>query len=271
MGYQRDIAIAGMKAASDTTDFMREVGIDMPEPQVPGALPAMTREMNTADNMRALMDVVILFGIGDFAPQRDCSSYYDPASPWYNTFYGAYAIRSYKRDGSAWAYHLDGTPNFEELLHLSKVDYNFLTAAEFGCPPSSMCFSATTTKIRAGNGWDSAEVSAQVPSGLHDPLRYPGNLRNYVVWGIPDPAFLKKAKGVSHEPVQMRGLFHMCPIKKAPIDQWITLAWGATCPDTKAGRALLRRIVGIMSKQYEPLSRYRFGAGGGGKGRRARS
>ncbi len=257
MGAQRDRAIAGMKGASETTDFMHDAGIDLPEPYVPGALPAMTREMNTAQDMRALMDVVILFGIGDFDSTDICSTYYDPSSPWYNVFYGAYAVRSYKRDGSAWGYDTHGNPNFDELLLLSGIDYNFLTAAEFGCPPPLMCFSATATSVGPRNGWDIAAVSAHVPSGLHDPTQHQANPRNYIVFGKPQPAFLQKVNQVSYEPVPVRGQFHMCPIKKAPIDQWITLVWGAACPDTEAGSQLLLQIVAIMDHDYAPLARYR--------------
>ncbi|HXQ20145.1 MAG TPA: hypothetical protein VN812_00630 [Candidatus Acidoferrales bacterium] len=197
------------------------------------------------------MDLVIVWGIGDFGTTYSCSSYYDPSSPWYNVFYGLYAMRSYKRDGSAWGYTNTGQPNFDEFLQVAAVDYNYLTAGQFGCPPNLMCFAVECLTTGSDNGWDVADVTAQIPSGLHDPTQHAANPGNYIAFGIPDPSFLNGHS--SYEPVQMSGRFYMRRLSVPSGSPPITLVWGTACPDTSAGNTLLNTIIQALGKAYLPL------------------
>jgi hypothetical protein len=251
MGFQRAVSIGAMRAASSSNDFLTSIIPQLPTPQVPGALPAMTRELNAASRVLMPMDVVIVWGIGDFGATYSCSSYYDPSSPWYNVFYGLYAMRSYKSDGSAWGYTNKGQPNFDEFLQLAAVDYNYLTGAQFGCPPNMMCFSATSTLKGSDNGWDVADVTAQIPSGLHDPTQHAANPGNYLAFGIPDPSFLNGRS--SYEPVQMCGRFYMRRLSVPAGTPPSTLAWGTACPNTNAGRNLRETIMQALGKVYLQL------------------
>jgi hypothetical protein len=252
MGFQRAISIGAMRAVSSSNDFMTtDAKVALPQPQVAGALPAMTRELNSASQMRMFMDLVILWGIGDFGSAYQCSAFYDPSSPWYNAFYGAYAIRSYKKDGTAWGYNAQGQADFDEFLQVPAVDYNFLTAAQFGCPPSMMCFAVkNVAKSPPDNGWDFADVTAQVPSGLHDPTQHAANPGNYIVFGIPDPSFLNGHS--SYEKVPVRGQFYMRRLSVPSGSPPITLVFGAICPDP-TGNTLLTAIMQTLKPAYWKL------------------
>jgi hypothetical protein len=251
MEFQRTISIRAMNASSHSNDFMTDAKLPLPEPfsSVPGALGAMTRELIPASRMHMPLDLVILWGIGNFGSASQCSSYYDPSSPWYNVFYGAYAMRSYKGNGTAWGYTAQGQPNFDEFLQVAALDYNHFTAGQFGCPPNMMSFAVKGITAEPRNsGWDIADVTAQVPSGLHDPTKYAADFGNYLAFGIPDPSFLNGHS--SYEPVPVRGRFYMRQLSGSPP---ITLVWGTACPDTSAGNTLLNTIIQALGKAYLPL------------------
>jgi hypothetical protein len=255
MDAHRNLALAAMQAmnAAAANDFMNQAKIPMPEPIAPGALPAMARETVPAEFLHMLVDVDMVFTIADFEPGYDCSAYYDPSSPWYNVFYGAYGLRSYKSDGTAWGYNPDGTANFDEFLQVPKVDYNFLTAGMFGCPPEQMCFEVTSRVQGSRNGWDMIDVVANVPSGLHNPAVSLADPSTYVIYGVPDPGFLQGH--AAYEKVEMRGLLFLkrMPHAPQPIPQPISLGWGALCPNTDAGGDLLSSIINTMGSQYFKL------------------
>jgi hypothetical protein len=254
MGFQRAVAIGAMRASSSSNDFLAQVIPQLPVPQVPGALPAMTRELNSPSRMLMPVDLVIMFGIGDFGATYPCSTYYDPSSPWYNVFYGLYAMRSYKSDGAAWGYSCKGQADFNEFLQIAAVDYNYLTAAEFGCPANLMCFAVHDVKqAKPDNGWDVADVTAQIPSGLHDPTQHAANPGNYIAFGFPEPSFLNGHS--SYEKVPVRGRFYMRQLSVPAGSSPITLAWGTACPDTKEGQALLETIMQALGKAYMQLGR----------------
>ena len=252
MNSHRELAIAAMQAATAmaANDFMHQANIPMPEAIAPGALPAMIRETVFAEDLHRLVDVDMLWTIGDYVPELDCSAYYDPSSPWYNVIYGAYGLRSYKRDGSAWGFDRSGRANFAEFFEVSAIDYNFLTAGQFGCPASKMCFAVEHVAPGSEDGWAVADMLATIPSGLHDFSATLGNPLAYVIYGVP-PRQLLTPDHPAYEPVTMRGRLYMRQMTQGP--QPITLAWGALCPDTDAGGVLRGSIIDVMAQQYRAL------------------
>jgi hypothetical protein len=251
VGAHRDLARAAMLARQElaTTDFVAAAKISMPLVIVDGALGSMMRETVLATEVHRLVDVCLQFTIGDYPDGQECSSYYDRDTPWYNVFYGSYGLRSYKPDGSAWGYDSQGTPNFDELLQIAGIDYNFFTAGQFGCPPAKMCFAAKVVQNGRKGTWDCADVEASVPSGLHDPRVSLASPDTYVLYGVPGTDLV--AKGPAYEPVSMRGRFYMRQMQSPPPS--ITLAWGGLCPDTAPGQNLLNTIIAAMEKQYLSL------------------
>ena len=242
-----------MKAISTRfgDDFMQRAGVPMPDPVVPGALPATVRETVPASLLNMLVDVAMIWTLGDFPSGNDCSLYFDPASPWYNVIYGAYGLRSHKRDGSAWGFNLDGSPNWDEFFQVSAVDYNFLTAGQFGCPPNQMTFEIHSRTTGIDHGWFYAQTVATIPSGLHDFRATLGNPEAYLLYGIPSPAYLTGGHQ-PYEPVAMRGHVFLRQMTFGPYP--ISLAWGVTCPDTPAGNALRGSIITALAQSYLPLA-----------------
>lgn len=250
MGVRRELAIRAMEATAllaGERDFLKAAGIPAPVPVVPGALPASAREPFSARTLHRHFDLMVCFAIGDFPDGRDYASYFVPDSPWYNVFYGAYGIRSHKRDGSAWGFGPDGSPCLEELLEVPALDYDFLTAGELGCPPDRMCFQLLEQRQGALGRWVTCDAVAMVPSGLHRPHEAVDPNPEYdLAFGTPDP-WLLDANRASYEPVRMRGRLHF-----AIAAPRITLVWGAMCPDTAEGNALLAQLLAALAPLYPP-------------------
>ena len=119
----RDAAIQAMHTPV-ADDFLKTAGVETPVPDVPGVIPAVGRRFYGALELKRLFDLLVIWRHGDF--NGDCSAYFDPRSPWYNVSYGAYGIRSHKPLGTAVGFHRDGEPDFDELLEVVALDYDFL-------------------------------------------------------------------------------------------------------------------------------------------------
>jgi hypothetical protein len=247
MGIQRELAVLGMNATPlpGQTDWLAEAGILTPVPALPGSLGAVAHEPFLASQIKRLYDLMVIFTIGDFADGAPCSSYFDPRSPWYNVFYGAYGIRSYKPDGTPWGFRPDGSVALDEMLDVPWLDYNFLTAGCLGCPPAKMCFRVEESTATREGAWHVLDVSCVVPSGLH--LRRDAvspDLTYYVVFGVPPEGWLAGGRQ-SYEPVRMRGRMYF-----QPVADRTTLVWGGLTPNTPEGQRLLGAILDSMAPLY---------------------
>ena len=247
MGLQRELALLAMRATPlpGRDDFLTRAGVATPVPAVPGSLGAVARECFDSFKLKHPFDLVVVFTVGDFPEGSGCSAYFDPQSPWYNVFYGAYGIRSYKQDGGAWGFTSRGHPDVDEVLQVVRLDYDFLTAGELGCPPARMCFRPLAVEVAREGDWHTADVTCLVPSGLHrlEEAKAP-DLTYYTVFGVPDARHLPPGRA-SYEPVRMRG-----HVAWKPVGERLTLAWGGLFPDTPEGQALRQRVRAAQAPLY---------------------
>lgn len=128
MGLQRELAALALRATPlpGQKNFLSDAGVPTPVPHLSGSIGAVGHEPFMAEDLRRLFDLMVIFTIGDFPDGKGCSSYFDPESPWYNVFYGAYGVRSYKPDGSPWGFRRDGRPNMDEMLEVPWLDYTLV-------------------------------------------------------------------------------------------------------------------------------------------------
>jgi hypothetical protein len=248
MGLQRELAAMALRATPlpGQKNFLAESGIATPVPLLAGSIRAVAHEPFKAEELKRLFDLLVVFTIGDFPDAVSCSSYFDPESPWYNVFYGAYGVRSHKPDGSPWGFRRDGQPHLDEMLEVPWLDYNFLTAGSLGCPPSRMCFRVEEATSGREGPWHTAEVSCIIPSGLHrlkDAVT--PDLTYYAVFGVPEERYLSSQRE-SYEPVRMRGKMYF-----RPVAERMTLVWGGLCPDTPDGQRLFNSILDEMTPLYQ--------------------
>jgi hypothetical protein len=212
-------------------DFLEAAGIETPVPDVPGVIPAVGRRFHGALELKRLFDLIAVYRIADFA--GDCSAYFDPASPWYNVAYGAWGVRSRKPVGGAWGFRADGSPDFDELLEVLGVDFDFLRAQP---PAERLSFHVESLTKGARGPWAVADVLATIPSALHAGAASP-------LYGVASPSL--SAGRQDFERVAMVGKLYFR--EAAPK---LTLAWGALCPATPPGEELLEKIVSAMGRLY---------------------
>jgi hypothetical protein len=248
MGLQRELAAMGPCAPPlpSQKKLLAESGIATPVPLLPGSIHAVAHEPFKAEELKRLFDLLVVFTIGDFPDGASCSSYFDPESPWYNVFYGAYGVRSHKQDGSRWGFRRDGRPHLDEMLEVPWLDYNFLTAGSLGCPPARMCFRVEEATCDREGPWHTAEVCCVIPSGLHrmrDAVT--PDLTYYAVFGVPEERYLSNQRE-SYEPVRMRGKMYF-----RPVAERMTVVWGGLCPDTPDGQRLFNSILDEMTPLYQ--------------------
>lgn len=233
MTAARTRAIDAMHASIED-DFLKSAGVETPVPDVPGVIPAVGRRFHGALELKRLFDLLAVFRIGDFA--GNCSAYLDPQSPWYNVSYGAWGLRSYKPDGASWGFDAAGQPDFDELLDVALVDFDFLKAGALGCPPAQLCFRVESLTRGVSGVWATAELLATIPSALHAGASTP-------LYGTAEASF--SAGRRNFEPVAMTGKLFFRQVQPK-----LTLAWGALCPATPSGEELLGKIVSELSRAY---------------------
>src|SRR5262245_4534108 len=261
MSAYADMAAAAMKASLTEIQksFLPSTNLCSgtvkwpPEVYVNGALRGWKYNLIPPKDLTLPVDLLMQFSIGDFLTSWPCSSYFDPSSPWFNVFYGSYTVRSGKPDGTPWGFDKQGNPKVDEFLEIPRIDYTYLTAGMFGCPPEGLDFQASWGSITPvpGGGtqapWYQVAVEATIPSGLHRvPSRTVDYPLAYLMYGVPNPAFVD---GKDYQPVQMRGTLFL-KLTGGGDKPWITLAWGALCPDTGPGQALLSSIMTAMSAPF---------------------
>src|SRR5262245_33014993 len=256
-GLRRAVAagalVAETKASLRDSFLADDIQSACPDVTIEGALPATGLGYSPAEKLHMLVDLATLWGFGDFDDTLGCSRYYDPNSAWYNGFFGGYAMRSYKLDNTPWGYKANGEVDFDEFFKVCAVDYNFITAGAFGCPPDKMCFSVDPnyTPCKVGN-WDVASVTAYAPSGLHNPAEYtPTEVGSYLIFGLPHPGLLNG--GDSFAKVELKAKFYLRRWPLASKGRPVSLAWGAAYHNTNAGQALLDATMAAMEEKYLKL------------------
>ena len=144
--------------------------------------------------------LTILYNFPSFDYARGCSRLYDPASPYYNAFYGAYLVRD--KGNAALA---AGAPEEGAVASIAAFDFFTLVLVDFGLGAADRVFDFTVTRWEqdvtfAGySGWTRAEAVFTVNGCAHNPRE---GVRSYLQYGAPGfgPVAAEFA------PVEMHGL-----------------------------------------------------------------
>lgn len=95
------------------------------------------------------LSLTILYNFPAFSPTRGCSRLYDTASPYYNSFYGAYLVKD--TDGGAYGFTQaeDGSlaPDAAAVAEVPNYDFWELVLSEFGVTGKTAVFDWNITDI----------------------------------------------------------------------------------------------------------------------------
>ena len=137
------------------------------------------------------LDLTILYNFPAFSPMKGCSRLYDTASPYYNSFYGAYLVK--EKDGGTYGFtrHHDGTlyPDAAAVAEVPKYDFWQLVLSEFGLTKENAVFNWNITEISeplsyAGeDGFYRMDATLTVNGSSHE---YKGFTQSYLQYGRPN-------------------------------------------------------------------------------------
>ena len=137
------------------------------------------------------LDLTILYNFPAFSPTKGCSRLYDIASPYYNSFYGAYLVKD--ADGGTYGFtkQSDGTlyPDVAAVAEVPKYDFWQLVLSEFGLTRANAVFDWNITEISgpvsyAGeDGFYRMDATLTVNGSSHE---YDGFTQSYLQYGKPN-------------------------------------------------------------------------------------
>lgn len=126
--------------------------------------------------------LTIMYNFPAFDLLRGCSRIYDDKSPYYNGFYGAYAM-----DGD-YGFKPDGTFDTSKASLVPEFDMRRLVLEDLGMERSAGVFEWAINDVREDvsyvgfDGWTCIDADMQVNGTLHAKDEY---LQNYIQYGAP--------------------------------------------------------------------------------------
>ena len=133
----------------------------------------------------------ILYNFGDFDPQAGCSSLYDPQSPYYSSFYGAYLVKNENGSPYGFVHTSDGKIagiEQKDVAAVARFDYQKLVLREFGLTRKNAVFDFTVDSIlenvdyAGSGGWYRIDARLTVNGCGHKKTEF---VRSYMQYGIP--------------------------------------------------------------------------------------
>ena len=136
--------------------------------------------------------LTILYNFPAFDLLKGCSRLYDPASPYYNGFYGAYLV-CYEDDdeeasGAAYGFLPDGSLDLMTVAQVPQFDFQKLVLQDFGIGRDQMVFDWEVSKSRQNvsylgiDGWTRADAELSVNGTWHEADQFH---RSYLQYGPP--------------------------------------------------------------------------------------
>ena len=128
--------------------------------------------------------LTILYNFGAFDYAKGASNLFNEASPYYNSFYGAYMVR---QDGRSFGFEAGGEPSAEEIQLAPRFDFFRLVLADFGLKEADGTFEWTITgqtpaETAGLDGWTRIDAQLRVSGVNHVP---DGFVTSYLQYGSP--------------------------------------------------------------------------------------
>jgi len=124
-------------------------------------------------------EMSIIYNFGSFNFPYISSTIFNEKSPYFGTFYGAYAVKI-KDDSHIFGYD-DDKINLEEIVLVPKYDLTKLVLSDIGCVDVSFKYDIDNVVLNK-NGFDTVDAILFSNSLAH---KYEGFKRNYFQYGRP--------------------------------------------------------------------------------------
>ncbi|MCT4563498.1 MAG: hypothetical protein N4A68_04190 [Maledivibacter sp.] len=134
------------------------------------------------------VSLTILYNFGHFKLKDGSSSYYDPSSKYYSSFYGGYLVRHNTSSKSAFGFYDDGTINLDEISLVPKYDQEKLVLSSLGCTKDKAEFKVSVDNIEYGvdyidfENWIKIDSTIITNSPIH---KFKEDHMAYIQYGRP--------------------------------------------------------------------------------------
>ncbi len=132
--------------------------------------------------------LTILYNFGYFKLKDGASTYYDPSSRYFSSFYGGYLVKNSDNSNTPFGFYGDGQINLEEISLVPKYDQEELVLSSLGCLRKDMRFDVSIDSIEYdisyinhGN-WVKIDSTIITNSPVH---MYRKSQRAYIQYGEP--------------------------------------------------------------------------------------
>ena len=132
--------------------------------------------------------LTILYNFGHFEVKDGSSSYYNPNSKYFSSFYGGYLVKNNDGQTRAFGFYNDGRINSEEISLVPEYDQKQLVLGSLGCPRNEMRFDVSINDIKYNVNYINHENWVKIDSTIitNSPLhRSTKNHRAYIQYGKP--------------------------------------------------------------------------------------
>ena len=129
--------------------------------------------------------LTILYNFPAYDPKTLASRLYEPSSPYYSSFYGAYLVQE---NGGSYGFREDGSVDAEAVCRIPEFDYFELVLDDFGLRKADQSYRAEVTSLTEGvslagtGGWTRIEAGLTVNGCAHTASGFTGS---YLQYGIP--------------------------------------------------------------------------------------
>ncbi len=236
----------------ENQSFLRQEGIDI---NIPGGLSTLDRDyypfvmtFDTEDYFGKYagddIDLVVLYNFGYMRWLKGASVLYDPDSPYYNTFYGAYLVR-YKDGLRQYGMHEDGSLNTQEANLVTDYDLKVLVMKSIGNEHPSVVYEMKeedSRRIVKIDGLDFLVFDADIRmDSFYHELK--GDHRAYIQYGRP----WKIEEMDDFETTSMMGRFyvHFDQTSKISLFFYIITGDHETLQRTEESYIMKSSVVGI--------------------------
>jgi len=151
------------------------------------------------------LSLTVLYNFGHFESIKGSSSYYNPTSPYYSSFYGGYVIYNNETPAKSFGFYDNGEINVDELALVPKYDQTRLVLPSLGCPLDEIIFRSTIDNIDKSveylgiDGWTMVNTTIITNSPIHKAKE---SQRGYLQYGNPQEDYYD---GEDFPPITLKG------------------------------------------------------------------
>jgi len=133
------------------------------------------------------LSLSIYYNFGAFNWNSASSALFQKDSPYFNSFYGGYAVKENSGD-KMYGYTATGEPDLKEIFAVPEYDYKYLVLQSLGCPAEKLTMDILSNDITDNvqylgiDGWLRLDSLLLINSPEH---RYKGDRRAYIQYGNP--------------------------------------------------------------------------------------